>query len=185
MNADWTCIENKFKQIEQCKTRLLVDFMPLSRRYRQQLTLRDDGENPFSYSCGSIIHCQSQQAAAEELLNSLRCKTAAEDAPNIGKSTLPDQRAAWLHLNTLGSGAPQYRSCQQSQTWQWIRSRGGDEGRGSTRDNNTRMSIHRAGQLSSGSKKLVEPHIFSSFEKDLLTTGTRKNKDKQRADSKC
>lgn len=90
--------------------------IPLSS-FTRQLTLRGDGEKtPFSYSCGSIVHSQCHQAATAELLNSLKNKAGAEDAPNTGKSTHPDQRAVWLRLNTLGSGVAQYRSCQPSQT---------------------------------------------------------------------
>lgn len=74
--------------------------IPLSPFIRQ-LTFRDDREKTsFSYSRGSIIHGQCQKTTTAELLNSLRNKTHAEDAPNTDKSTFPDQKAAWLHLNT-------------------------------------------------------------------------------------
>lgn len=90
-----------------------IPLSPLTR----QLTLRDDREKaPISYSCGSIVHSQCHRAATAELLNKLGDKTGAEDALNTGRSTFPDQRAVWLHLNTPWSGVLQYRGCQQSQT---------------------------------------------------------------------
>lgn len=109
-----------FACLKQCLTCALcspfppgIPFSPLTR----QLTLRDDREKAsISYSCGSIVHSQCHRAATVELLNKLGDKTGAEDAPNTGRSTLRDQRAVWLHLNTPWSGVLQYRGCQQSQT---------------------------------------------------------------------